>query len=115
PGDVADLESHGIEPFDLVCVNLYPFGEHESVEMIDIGGPSLIRGAAKNFEHVAPVSSPAQYPAVLAEIERDGAVSLETRRRLAADAFARTAVYEQSIADRFRADKMRVGPAYGED
>jgi phosphoribosylaminoimidazolecarboxamide formyltransferase / IMP cyclohydrolase len=104
--DLADLEAHGIEPFDLVCVSLYPFGEHETVEMIDIGGPSLLRGAAKNYEHVAPVSSPDQYAAVLAEVERDGSVSLETRRRLAAAAFAATAAYEASIAAWFQADEL---------
>jgi len=112
PSDVADLEAHGIEPFDVVCVNLYPFAEHESVEMIDIGGPSLLRGAAKNFEHVAPVSRPGQYTDVLAEIERDGSVSPGTRRRLAAEAFATTAAYEQSIAQWF---KGRVDLAYGEN
>jgi len=113
--DLADLEAHGIEPFVLVCVNLYPFGANESVEMIDVGGPSLIRGAAKNFEHVAAVSSPDQYEVVLAEIARDGTVSLETRRRLAGEAFARTAAYEQSIAEWFRADELRVDLAYGEN
>jgi phosphoribosylaminoimidazolecarboxamide formyltransferase / IMP cyclohydrolase len=105
PGDVADLEAHGIEPFDLVCVNLYPFGEHETVEMIDIGGPSLLRGAAKNFEHVAPVSNPGQYGEVLAEIEREGSVAPAVRRRLAAEAFATTAAYEASIAAWFRGDE----------
>ena len=105
PSDLADLEAHGIEPFDLVCVNLYPFGEHETVEMIDVGGPSLLRGAAKNFEHVAPVSRPDQYADVLDEVRGDGAVSPETRRRLAAEAFATTAAYEASIADWFAADE----------
>ncbi len=102
PSDLAELEEHGIEPFDLVCVNLYPFAEHESVEMIDIGGPSLIRGAAKNFEHVAPVSDPAQYAGVLEELSRDGSLSADTRRTLAAQAFARTAAYEASIAAWFQ-------------
>jgi phosphoribosylaminoimidazolecarboxamide formyltransferase/IMP cyclohydrolase len=102
PSDLADLAEHGIEPFDLVCVNLYPFAEHETVEMIDIGGPSLLRGAAKNYEHVAPVSRPDQYPEVLDELRRDGAVSLETRRELAAEAFAATAAYEASIAAWFQ-------------
>src|SRR5947207_12392942 len=70
PDDTAALDEHEIEPFDLVCVNLYPFsqvaakhgvGEHEAVEMIDVGGPSMLRGAAKNFAHVAAVSRPDQY------------------------------------------------------
>ncbi len=102
PSDLADLEAHGIEPFDLVCVNLYPFAEHETVEMIDIGGPSLLRGAAKNYEHVAAVSRPDQYPAVLDELLREGTLSLETRRGLAAAAFATTAAYEASIAAWFQ-------------
>src|SRR5581483_9189279 len=110
--DLADLEAHGIEPFDLVCVNLYPFSREPSVELIDIGGPSLIRGAAKNYEHVAPVSNPTQYAGVLEEIEGDGSLSLETRRRLAADAFAMTAAYEQSIAHWFGG---RIELAYGEN
>ncbi|HZR93241.1 MAG TPA: bifunctional phosphoribosylaminoimidazolecarboxamide formyltransferase/IMP cyclohydrolase [Gaiellaceae bacterium] len=105
PGDLADLEAHGIEPFDLVCVVLYPFADDQRVEMIDIGGPSLLRGAAKNFAHVAAVSSPAQYAPVLTEIRRDGSVSLETRRRLAAEAFATTAAYEASIAAWFQGDE----------
>jgi len=110
--DLADLEAHGIEPFDLVCVNLYPFDREPSVELIDIGGPSLIRGAAKNYEHVAAVSSPEQYGDMLAEIDREGSISLETRRRLAADAFAMTARYEQSIAQWFAG---RLELAYGEN
>ena len=108
--DAAALAEHAIEPFDLVCVNLYPFEqvaarhgvrEEEAVEMIDVGGPSLLRGAAKNFAHVTPVSRPAQYDTVLAELREEGAVSLETRRRLAAEAFAATARYEAAIASWF--------------
>jgi phosphoribosylaminoimidazolecarboxamide formyltransferase/IMP cyclohydrolase len=101
PDDLADLEVHGIEPFDLVCVNLYPFEREPSVELIDIGGPSLLRGAAKNFAHVAAVSQPEQYGGVLEELRSDGAVSEETRRRLAAEAFAHTSAYEASIAGWF--------------
>ena len=72
--DVATLEEHGIEPFDLVCVNLYPFedvvarravGERDAVEMIDIGGPAMLRAAAKNFQHVAPVPHPDRYDQIL--------------------------------------------------
>ena len=105
--DVATLEEFEIEPFDLVCVNLYPFSdvaskrgvtEAETVEMIDVGGPSMLRGAAKNFAHVAPVCRPEQYGFVLDELRRDGAVSLATRRELAAEAFATTAAYEAAIA-----------------
>lgn len=107
PGDVATLAEHGIEPFDLVCVNLYPFEqvaakrgvtEAEAVEMIDIGGPSMLRGAAKNFAHVAPLSRSDQYGFVLDELRQSGELSLDTRRRLAAEAFATTAAYEAAIA-----------------
>jgi phosphoribosylaminoimidazolecarboxamide formyltransferase/IMP cyclohydrolase len=110
--DLATLEEHGIEAFDLVCVNLYPFEEAagrlgvteaEAVEMIDIGGPSMLRGAAKNFAHCAPVCSPAQYGPVLEELRANGELSLETRRRLAAEAFAHTAAYEAAIATWFNA------------
>jgi phosphoribosylaminoimidazolecarboxamide formyltransferase/IMP cyclohydrolase len=110
PEDVADLQTHGIDPFDLVCVNLYPFqdaaGRHgtreeDAVEMIDIGGPSLLRGAAKNFAYVAPVCRPDQYEPLLEELRRDGSISVETRRRLASEAFAATAAYEAAIASWF--------------
>jgi phosphoribosylaminoimidazolecarboxamide formyltransferase/IMP cyclohydrolase len=112
PEDAATLAEHGIEPFDLVCVNLYPFEqvaaqrgvtETEAVEMIDIGGPSMLRGAAKNFAHVAPVCRPDQYGFVLDELRLNGELSLDTRRRLAAEAFATTAAYEAAIAAWFSA------------
>jgi phosphoribosylaminoimidazolecarboxamide formyltransferase/IMP cyclohydrolase len=105
--DVATLAEQEIEPFDLVCVNLYPFSEvagrygvreEEAVEMIDVGGPSMLRGAAKNFAHCAPVCRPEQYDALVQEFRDSGGLSLETRRALAADAFATTAAYETAIA-----------------
>jgi phosphoribosylaminoimidazolecarboxamide formyltransferase / IMP cyclohydrolase len=108
--DVATLTEHGIEAFDLVCINLYPFShvtarkgvtEEEAVEMIDVGGPSMLRGAAKNFAHVTPVCRPDQYGFVLDELESKGELSIETRRELAAEAFATTAAYEASIATWF--------------
>ena len=108
--DVATLEEHEIEPFDLVCINLYPFEqvaakrgvtEIEAVEMIDVGGPSMLRGAAKNFAHVAPVCRPERYGFVLDELRTRGELSLETRRELAAEAFATTAAYEAAIATWF--------------
>jgi phosphoribosylaminoimidazolecarboxamide formyltransferase / IMP cyclohydrolase len=111
--DLAALDEHDIAPFDLVCVNLYPFlevatrygiQEHEAVEMIDIGGPAMLRAAAKNFAHVAAVSSPAQYGRVLHELRETGGLSLETRRSLAAEAFATTAVFEAAVA-RWFADR----------
>ena len=110
PDDTAALDEHEIEPFDLVCVNLYPFqdvvsrravGEQDAVEMIDIGGPAMLRAAAKNFAHVAPVSSPEQYRDVLTELRSGNELSLETRRRLAAETFAVTAAYEAAIAGWF--------------
>jgi phosphoribosylaminoimidazolecarboxamide formyltransferase/IMP cyclohydrolase len=108
--DVAALEESAIRPFDLVCVNLYPFQhvaarkdvrEEEAVEMIDIGGPAMLRAAAKNFVHVLPVSSPEQYEPLLAELRERGEATQATRRALATDAFTRTAAYEASIAGWF--------------
>src|ERR671932_15737 len=105
--DLAALETHSIRPFDLVCVNLYPFAdvaarfgvrEEEAVEMIDVGGPALLRAAAKNFAHVAPLCRPDQYRRVLEELRASGDLSHETRRTLAAEAFATTAAYEAGIA-----------------
>jgi phosphoribosylaminoimidazolecarboxamide formyltransferase / IMP cyclohydrolase len=110
PDDEQALADHGIAPFDVVCVNLYPFAsfasrlgptEDETIEMIDVGGPSLLRGAAKNFAHVAAVSDPRQYEVVLRELREHGEVSLDTRRKLAAEAFATTAAYEAAIATWF--------------
>ena len=108
--DVATLAEQEIEPFDLVCVNLYPFSdvagrygvrEEDAVEMIDVGGPSMLRGAAKNFAHCAPVCRPEQYDALVQELRDSGGLSFETRRALAADAFATTAAYEAAIAHWF--------------
>ena len=110
PDDLAALDEHDISPFDLVCVSLYPFAqiasrhgvtERDAVEMIDIGGPSMLRGAAKNFAHVVPVCRPERYPDVLAELREHGELSEETRRKLAAEAFATTAAYESAIASWF--------------
>jgi phosphoribosylaminoimidazolecarboxamide formyltransferase/IMP cyclohydrolase len=108
------LTQHGIVPFDVVCVNLYPFlsvanridvEEADILEMIDIGGPSLLRGAAKNFAYVAAVCRPEQYDPVLAELGMGG-VSVETRRALAAEAFAMTAAYDAAIARWFAEDQF---------
>ena len=113
--DLAELEREGIEPFDLVCVNLYPFeegasrrgaSEDEIIELIDVGGPSMLRGAAKNHSSVTAVCRPQDYEDVLRELRaRDGETSLETRRRLAAIAFATTAAYEAAIASFFGEDE----------
>jgi phosphoribosylaminoimidazolecarboxamide formyltransferase / IMP cyclohydrolase len=110
PEDMDALELHDIEPFDLVCVNLYPFAsvagrqgviDAEAVELIDIGGPSMLRGAAKNFEHVIAVCKPEQYEVVLDELRTRHAVSRELRRSLANEAFATTASYDATIANWF--------------
>jgi phosphoribosylaminoimidazolecarboxamide formyltransferase / IMP cyclohydrolase len=107
PDDLAALDEHDIRPFDLVCVTLYPFTqvisrhgvrEEDAVEMIDIGGPSMLRAAAKNFAHVAPVCRPERYGAILEELRESDGLSLETRRALATEAFATTAAYEAAIA-----------------
>lgn len=98
PDHRRDLATHGIRPIDLVVVNLYPFSADPSIDLIDIGGPALIRAAAKNHAHVAVVTSIADYDAVLSEITSGGAVSGELRRELARRAFALTADYDNRIA-----------------
>jgi len=105
----AAVESHGIQPIDMVVVNLYAFEKTaaragatfaEVIENIDIGGPSMVRSAAKNFEDVAVVTSPAAYSALADELRaNDGALSRETRWRLAKSAFALTAAYDIAIAN----------------
>jgi len=107
PDDLATLERERIEPFELVCVNFYPFAsavarhgarEEDAVELIDVGGPAMLRAAAKNFAHVAAVCGPRRYASVLEELRADGSLSVATRRGLASEAFAATASYEASIA-----------------
>jgi phosphoribosylaminoimidazolecarboxamide formyltransferase/IMP cyclohydrolase len=103
---VAQMEAHKIAPIDLVAVNLYPFeqtvssgaGQAECVENIDIGGPALIRAAAKNHDFVAVLTEPAHYDDVLADLAEHGGTSDTLRRRLAAAAYARTAAYDAAIA-----------------
>jgi len=97
PSHLEDLEAQGIEAIDLVVSNLYPFSSDPSVELIDIGGPAMVRAAAKNFAHVGVVTSPADYDAVLAELEADGRLSDATRLRLARRAFAHVAAYDAAI------------------
>lgn len=96
PAHRADLDAHGIDPIDLVVVNLYPFADRPGTETIDVGGPALVRAAAKNWAHVGVVTAPADYPEVLAELEA-GELSTATRRRLARQAFALTAAYDAAI------------------
>jgi len=107
PQHAAAVQEHGIAPIDMVVVNLYAFEKtaakpgvklEELIENIDIGGPSLIRSAAKNFHDVAIVTAPADYAAIAQELEQSGGLSLETRWKLARKAFARTAAYDAAIA-----------------
>jgi phosphoribosylaminoimidazolecarboxamide formyltransferase/IMP cyclohydrolase len=97
PEHRADLEANGIDAIDLVVSNLYPFSSDPSIELIDVGGPTMVRAAAKNHEYVGIVTSPADYPAVLEELRASGALSAATRRRLARAAFAHTAAYDAAI------------------
>ncbi len=99
PEHVATLTDHGIEPIDLVVCNLYPFRSDPSVELIDVGGPTMVRAAAKNHDAVTVVVDPADHEGVLAELRDTDTVSAPTRRRLAAVAFAHTAAYDAAIAD----------------
>jgi len=95
---LADLENHGIGAFDLVVSNLYPFGERPDIETIDIGGPAMVRAAAKNHAWVGIVTAPSQYAPVLAELQaNDGSLSEATRRKLALEAFAATAAFDAAI------------------
>lgn len=98
PSHRHDLEIHGIRPIGLVVVNLYPFAAEPSLDLIDIGGPALVRAAAKNHAHVAVVTRIADYGRVVEEISRDGSVSSDLRRELAHQAFATTAEYDQQIS-----------------
>lgn len=109
PSHVEAMKAHGIEPIDLVTVNLYPFREtaakrgvkpDEVIEQIDIGGPSMVRSASKNFASVTVVVDPADYERVLSAI-RDGTNDIELRRELAGKAFAHTAAYDAAIASWF--------------
>jgi phosphoribosylaminoimidazolecarboxamide formyltransferase/IMP cyclohydrolase len=109
PAHVKALETHGIAPIDLVVVNLYPFEQTiarpectlaEAIENIDIGGPAMVRSAAKNYRHVTVVTDPADYQAILDEMaSANGAISAETRFRLAQKAFSHTAAYDGAISN----------------
>ena len=120
PEHMDTADEHGVEFVDLVCVNLYPFErtaarrgavDEDVIEQIDVGGPTLIRAAAKNFEFAAPVVSPESYDAVLEELrESDRRLSLQTRESLAGEAFAYTAQYDTAIA-RWFSEKQDEFPA----
>jgi phosphoribosylaminoimidazolecarboxamide formyltransferase / IMP cyclohydrolase len=107
PAHQADMAAHGVEPFALVVVNVYPFGidvadfahgGSGAEDVIDIGGPAMIRAAAKNHASVTVLTDPADYPVVLEELRAEGRVSDATRRRLARTAFALTAAYDAAVA-----------------
>jgi phosphoribosylaminoimidazolecarboxamide formyltransferase / IMP cyclohydrolase len=107
PAHMARIKEEGIEPIDMVVVNLYPFEEtasrgaefEDTIEEIDIGGPAMLRSAAKNFASVAVLSSPGQYPAVISELQKTGGVCKKTLIDLAAAVFKKTARYDGAIAD----------------
>lgn len=109
PAHMKVIEEHNIKPIDMVVVNLYPFREtiakegvtlEEAIENIDIGGPAMVRSAAKNFEGVTVIVDPSDYETVLVEMKKnDGAVMRETRFKLAGKAFRHTAQYDTAIAD----------------
>ena len=114
----AAVRSHGIAPIDLVVVNLYPFEQtvakpnvalHDAIENIDIGGPSMLRSAAKNHDSVTVIVDPADYMIVAEQVRTNGNTTLELRRKLAAKVFARTTAYDGAIAAHlqmeFSADK----------
>jgi len=115
---VAQMAAHGIAPIDLVVVNLYPFeatvaagaDPQACVETIDIGGPALIRAAAKNHDFVAVLTDPAQYEGLIGALREQGGTGLALRRRLAAAAYARTAAYDAAIAAWFAAQAGEAMP-----
>ena len=107
PDDMRSAAEHGIEPFELVVVNLYPFEatvakenvtDAEAIENIDIGGPTMVRAAAKNHQFCAIVTNVEQYAPVLEQIQKSGGTNLQMRRSLARDAFVHTAAYDAAIA-----------------
>ena len=112
PEHMSTIQEHGIRPIDLVCVNLYPFAEtvakagvsmEDAIENIDIGGPSMIRSAAKNHDSVTVVVHPADYAGVIEEMSQNGGeTTLATRRRLMAAAYAHTAGYDATISNYFQ-------------
>src|SRR6266404_209587 len=118
PEHESAMREHQIEPIDMVVVNLYPFAEtikregvtlDEAVEQIDIGGPAMIRSAAKNFDSVAVVVSPVDYSQLIDEMQRqEGALSLDEREELAASAFLQTSAYDSAIFEFFNARQAQM-------
>ena len=121
--DEAVMQEHGIVPIDLLVVNLYPFANtiaradcsyDEAIENIDVGGPAMLRAAAKNHTAVTVVVDPADYAAVLGEIANDGNTSIDTRSRLAAKAFAHTAAYDTQVAEYLQRNQQLPGERFPE-
>ncbi len=118
PEHVTAMREHGIEPIDMIVINLYPFAETiardgvtqaEAIEQIDIGGPAMIRSAAKNFKDVAVVVSPLSYDDVIDKLQRQsGALSLDGREELAASAFLQISAYDCAISEFFSARQARM-------
>ncbi len=113
PAHVADLENYGIAPIDLVIANLYPFSSDPSIELIDIGGPAMVRASAKNHAHVGVVVDPADYDTVVEELRSAGSLGAPTRRTLARKAFAHTAAYDAAVVAWF--DESAVGAPAASD
>jgi phosphoribosylaminoimidazolecarboxamide formyltransferase/IMP cyclohydrolase len=119
PAHAAQMQAHNIAPIDLVAVNLYPFEAtiaagapfDECIENIDIGGPALIRAAAKNHDSVAILTTPGHYETILAELAKYGGTTLATRKTLAAQAYARTSAYDSAIAAWFADQNAEPYPA----
>jgi len=119
--DDAVMREHGIEPIDLLVINLYPFAAtvekpgctyEDAIENIDIGGPAMLRAAAKNHAHVAVLVDPDDYRPVLDEMRRDGGLAFATRQRLATRAYAHTAAYDAAVAAYLAAQQEGSDPSY---
>jgi len=107
PDHLRDLEAHNLDLIDIVIGNLYPFGTDPSIELIDIGGPTLLRAGAKNHQYVTVLVDPSDYGPVLDELRQAGKTSAGMRQRLARKAFAHTAAYDAQIANWFTANESR--------
>jgi phosphoribosylaminoimidazolecarboxamide formyltransferase / IMP cyclohydrolase len=121
--DEAVMQDHGIVPIDLLVVNLYPFAAtiarpdcsyDEAIENIDVGGPAMLRAAAKNHADVTVVVDPSDYATVLGELQTDGQTSIDTRSRLAAKAFAHTAAYDTQVAEYLQRTQQLPGERFPE-
>jgi phosphoribosylaminoimidazolecarboxamide formyltransferase/IMP cyclohydrolase len=102
---VSELEKYEITPIQLAVINLYEFSSNPSIELIDVGGPAMVRASAKNFAHVAIATEPSQYGDIIDELRLSGVISASTRLRLAAQAFAVTAGYDAQVASWFAAQR----------